>query len=153
MFRVLEDINAKNADAMHTAGSEMTIGMGVVKGANLVADFPSTATATDVFFVTKEIIPTGMDSLKGDISDYCLEKIKTGENVVLVKPIIGEIYWTDQIDAGLTVGKYVVVGVDGKFEAAGASAKSNLKVVSTDIKDAGTHAGVAIEVVDWGTNS
>ena len=153
MFRVLEDINAKNADAMYSAGSAMTIGMGVVKGANFEADFPSEATATDVFFVTKEIIPTGLDSLKGEISDYALEAIVDGEKVVLVKPIIGEIYWTDQFDSGITKGNYVVVGTDGKFEKAASSAKSNLKVVSTDIKDAGTHAGIAIEVVDWATVS
>lgn len=152
MFRVLEDINAKNADAMYSAGSAMTIGMGVVKGANFEADFPETATATDVFFVTKEIIPTGLDSLKGEISDYALEAIVAGEKVVLVKPIIGEIYWTDQIDVGIAKDNYVVVGTDGKFEKA-TSTKSNLKVVSTDVKDAGTHAGIAIEVVDWATVS
>ena len=152
MFRVLEDINAKNADAMYSAGSAMTIGMGVVKGANFEADFPSEATATDVFFVTKEIIPTGLDSLKGEISDYALEAIVAGEKVVLVKPIIGEIYWTDQIDSGIAKDNYVVVGTDGKFEKA-TSTKSNLKVVSTEVKDAGTHAGIAIEVVDWATVS
>lgn len=151
MFRVLEDINAKNADAMHSAGSTMVIGMGVVKGTNFEADFPSTATATDVFFVTKEIIPTGLDSLKGEISDYTLETIADGERVVLVKPVIGEIYWTDQIDEGIATNDYVVVGTDGKFEKASTSAKSNLKVVSTEVKDAGTHAGIAIEVVDWAT--
>ena len=136
---------------MHSAGSAMTIGMGVVKGANFEADFPSAATATDVFFVSKEIIPTGLDSLKGEISDYALETIAAGEKVVLVKPIIGEIYWTDQIDSGIAVNDYVVVGTDGKFEKASGSAKSNLKVVSTEVKDAGTHAGIAIEVVDWKT--
>ena len=135
---------------MHSAGSAMTIGMGVVKGANFEADFPSQATATDVFFVTKEIIPTGLDTLKGEISDYALEAIVDGEKVVLVKPIIGEIYWTDQIDSGITKDNYVVVGTDGKFEKA-TSTKSNLKVVSTEVKDAGTHAGIAIEVVDWAT--
>ena len=152
MFRVLEDINAKNADAMYSAGSAMTIGMGVVKGANFEADFPSEATATDVFFVTKEIIPTGLDTLKGEISDYALEAIAAGEKVVLVKPIVGEIYWTDQIDSGIAKDDYVVVGTDGKFEKA-TSTKSNLKVVSTEVKDAGTHAGIAIEVVDWATVS
>lgn len=154
MFRVLEDINAKNADAMHSAGEDMVIGMGVVKTTDLEAKFPETTTATDVFFVTKEIIPTGLDSLKGEISDYQLETIKDGEAVVLVKPIIGELYWTDQIDSGLAVGDYLMVGVDGKFEKATTSTvKSNLKVFSTDVKDAGTHAGIAIEVVDWGANS
>jgi len=148
MFRVLEDINEKNSDAMHSAGSEMVMGMGVVKSENLEAAFPSTDTATNVFFVTKELIPTGVDSLKGDISDYALEKISDGDMVVLVKPVIGEVYWTDQTEGDITTGEYVVVGTNGKFKAAG-SAKSNLKVFSTDIKDAGTHTGIAIEVVDW----
>ena len=153
MFRVLEDINAKNADAMYSAGSAMTIGMGVVKGANFEADFPETATATDVFFVTKEIIPTGLDTLKGEISDYTLEAIVAGEKVVLVKPIIGELYWTNQIGEGIAKDDYVVVGTNGKFEKASTSAKSNLRVASTDVKDAGVHAGIAIEVVDWATVS
>lgn len=98
-----ECINAKNADAMYSAGSDMTVGMGVVKGANFEADFLASATATDIFFVTKEFIPTGLDSLKGEISDYNLENVKDGEKIVLVKPVIGEIYWTDQIDTGIAV--------------------------------------------------
>lgn len=153
MLRVLEDINTKNADAMYSAGSDMIVGMGVLKGANLEADFPTTATATDIFFVTKEFIPTGLDSLKGEISDYNLENIKGGEKIVLVKPVIGEIFWTDQIDTGIAVGDYVVAGTDGKFEKAATSANSNLKVVSTTIKDAETHSGIAVEVVDWTTVS
>lgn len=153
MFRVLEDINEKNADAMYSAGSDMVVGMGVVKGANFEVDFPVSATAVDIFFVTKEFVPTGLESLKGEISDYNLENIKDGEKIVLVKPVIGEIYWTDQTDTGIAVGDYVVVGTDGKFEKATTSATSNLKVVSTTVKDAETHSGIAIEVVDWVTVS
>lgn len=151
MFRVLEDINAKNADSMYSAGSNMVMGMGVLKSEGFEAIFPETATAANIFFVTKEIIPTGIDSLKGELSDYALESIADGDKIVLVKPIIGETYWTDQINGTVTTGNYVIVGTDGKFKAAG-STNSNLKVVSTEVKDAGTHAGIVIEVVDW-TNS
>ena len=150
MFRVLEDINAKNADAMHTAGEAMKVGMGVVKVAGKKVEFPAAATASDVFFVTKEVCPTGIDMLKGNISDYDFEDVANGTPVVLVKPVIGEIYWTDQTDT-VAVGDYLVVGTDGLFEAASATATSNLKVISITEKDAGTHAGVSIEVVDWAT--
>lgn len=150
MFRVLEDINAKNADAMHTAGEAMTIGMGVIKVASNEVEFPASATATDIFFVTKEIIPTGLDSLKGEVSDYNYENIADGETVVLVKPIIGEVYWTDQTDT-VAVGDYVVVGTDGKFEKGATGDTTNLKVTSITTKDAGTHAGAVVEVVDWTT--
>ena len=150
MFRVLEDINAKNADAMHTAGEAMTVGMGVIKVAGKEVEFPAAATAKDIFFVTKEVCPTGLDTLKGQISDYDFEAIADGTPVVLVKPIIGEIYWTDQADT-VAVGDYLLVGTDGLFEGAGSATTSNLKVISITEKDAGTHAGISIEVVDWAT--
>lgn len=150
MFRVLEDINTKNADAMHTAGEVMKIGMGVVKKSNKEVEFPTAATAENIFFVTKEIVPTGIDSLKGEISDYNFEEISDGEMVVLVKPIIGEVYWTNQSGA-VEEGDYVVVDTDGKFKKAVKDNKSNLKVTSIGIKDAGIHTGITIEVVDWTT--
>lgn len=150
MFRVLEDINAKNADAMHTAGEAMTVGMGVVKVAGKEVEFPAAATAKDIFFVTKEVCPTGLNTLNGQISDYDFEAIADGTPVVLVKPIIGEIYWTDQADT-VVVGDYLLVGTDGLFEKAGSATTSNLKVISITEKDAGTHAGISIEVVDWAT--
>lgn len=150
MFRILEDINAKNADAMCTAGEDMVKGMGVIKVASNEVEFPATATAENIFFVTKEVIPTGIDTLKGDVSDYNYDAIKDGEGVVLVKPIIGEVYWTDQADT-VAVDDYLVVGTDGKFETAATGAKSNLKVKSTTLKDANAHNGIVIEVVDWKT--
>jgi hypothetical protein len=152
MFRVLEDINGKNADAMYSAGDDMKVGMGVIKGESFEADFPSTATATDIFIVAKEFIPTGLDSLRGEVSDYDLETIKSGDKIVLIKPIIGEIYWTDQVETELSVGDYLVVNTNGKFTKA-SSGNSNLKVESLGIKDAGVHTGVTFIVTDWNTIS
>lgn len=151
MFRVLQDINAKNADAMNSADVAMVVGMGAVKDAG-EAKFPTAATAKDVFFVVKEFIPTGVQALQGEVSDYQLQNIAAGEKVVLVKPVIGEIYWTDQTTGTIAVGDYVVVGTDGKFVTA-SSGQSNLKVINPAHLDCGTHTGIAIEVVDWATVS
>lgn len=151
MYRNLEGIISKNYDATKTAKVAMKVGMGVVIDGTEVK-FPTSATATDIFFVGKEFIPTGIDSLKGDISDYDLEGISIGEYVKLEKPIIGERFWTDQCDT-VEVGDYLVVGTDGKFEAGATSAKSNLVVRSITDKDAGSHSGVTIEVVDLATIS
>jgi hypothetical protein len=151
MLRVLQSINAKNADAMYVAGEAMVKGMGVVKSSDNEVILPNSATATDIFLVTKEMIPTGVNSLYGELSDYsdCFENIVEHEPVVLVKPIIGERYFTNQVDT-VAVGDYLVVGTDGKFEKA-VSTTSNLKVTSVTYKDAGSHAGVVFEAVDLAT--
>lgn len=152
MLRVLQSINGKNADAMYTADVAMVKGMGVVKGTNNEVIFPATSTANNVFFVTKEMIPTGVNTLYGELSDYVdnFEKIAADEPVVLVTPLKGERYFTDQADT-VVVGDYLVVGVDGKFEKATTGKTSNLLVKNITYKDAGSHAGIVIEVVDWAT--
>lgn len=149
MFRNLENYVQKNYDATKTAKVDMVVGMGVVKVGNEV-NFPEAETAQDIFIVYKELVPTGLDSLRGEISEYELQNIKAGEYVKLNKPASGEQFWTDQYVDGVAVGDYVVVGTDGKFVKA-ATGTSNLKVFSTTIKDAGKHTGIAIEVVDWKT--
>jgi hypothetical protein len=151
MLRVLQSINGKNADAMYTADVAMVKGMGVVKGASNEVKFPASATAQNIFLVTKEMIPTGVNTLYGELSDYVdnFEKIVADEPVVLVTPFKGERYFTDQADT-VAVDDYLVVGTDGKFEKA-ASTTSNLLVKSITYKDAGSHAGIVFEVVDWAT--
>jgi hypothetical protein len=151
MLRVLQSINGKNADAMYTADVAMVKGMGVVKSASNEVKFPASATAQNVFFVTKEMITTGVNTLYGELSDYndAFEKIVADEPVVLVAPYKGERYFTDQADT-VAVDDYLVVGTDGKFEKA-ASTTSNLLVKSITYKDAGSHAGIIVEVVDWAT--
>lgn len=150
MYRNIEGFVAKNYDATKKAKTDMVVGMGVIKDGD-EAKFPTAATAKDIFFVGKELIPTGFDSLR-EMSDYELENIKAGEYVYLDKPVIGEQFWTDQTTGTIAVGDYVAVGTAGKFEKATTSTTpSNLVVVSTTLKDAGTHSGITIEVVDWKT--
>ena len=89
MYRVIEGIY----DATKTAKVAMVMGMGVVKDGNNVK-FPTSTTAKNIFFVGKELIGTGLDSMR-ELSDYDLENIAEGEFVYLDKPIIGKQYWTN----------------------------------------------------------
>lgn len=150
MYRVIEGIVEKNYDATKTAKTAMVMGMGVIKDGNNVK-FPTSTTAKNIFFVGKELIGTGLDSMR-ELSDYDLENIAEGEFVYLDKPIIGEQYWTNQTTGAINVGDYVAVNNAGKFvKVVPATTASNLLVVSTTMKDAGTHEGITIEVVDWAT--
>ena len=150
MYRVIEGIVEKNYDATKTAKTDMIVGMGVIKEGNEVK-FPTSTTAKDIFFVGKEFIPTGLDSPR-EMSDYELQNIKNGEFVFIDKPIIGEQFWTDQTSGSISVGDYVAVNSAGKFvKATTSTTPSNLVVISTTYKDAGTHEGIVIEVVDWKT--
>lgn len=155
MFRNLQDINSKPINAMFKAGADMVMGQGVVK--NLTTgevEFPATATATDVFFVTKDAQPVGEQTIHADVSEYLLQNIAQGEGVLLVKGVVGERYWTDQVAivsgavSGISVGDRVIAGTNGKFVTA-TTEKSNLLVTSITTLDAGVHAGIVIEIVDW----
>lgn len=155
MFRNLQDINSKPINAMFKAGADMVMGQGVVK--NLTTgevEFPTTATATDVFFVTKDAQPVGEQTIHADVSEYSLQNIAQGEGVLLVKGVVGERYWTDQVAivsgavSGIAVGDRVIADTDGKFVTA-TTEKSNLVVTSITTLDAGVHAGIVIEIADW----
>ena len=155
MFRNLQDINSKPINAMFKAGADMVMGQGVVK--NLTTgevEYVSTAKAEDVFFVTKDAQPTGEQTIHADVSEYELQNIAQGEGVLLVKGVVGERYWTDQVAivsgavSGITVGNRVVADTNGKFIAA-TTEKSNLLVTSITTADAGVHAGIVIEIADW----
>lgn len=150
MYRKIQGIVGKNYDATKTAKTDMVVGMGVVKDGNEIK-FPTSTTAKDIFFVGKEFIPTGLDSLR-EMSDYELENINAGEFVFVDKVTIGEQFWTDQTSGSISVGDYVAVDNKGKFVKVTTSVTpSNLVVISTTHKDAGTHEGIIIEVVDWKT--
>lgn len=152
MFRFMQNYTNKPVNAMKTAEVAMVQGMGVVVEDDTVK-LPTEATAKDIFIVTKERIPTGLDSIQGDIPDYDerFENIEKGDFVVLIKPTTPERFFTDQFTGSLSKGDYVVVGVDGKFVKANSDAESNLKVVNPAYVDCGKHTGVLIEVVDWAT--
>ena len=64
---------AKAPDAMHKAKVAMVTGMAVVKEdseTEKYANITSAETVADIFFVDKERIPTGINTARGDMSDY-----------------------------------------------------------------------------------
>lgn len=94
---------AKAPDAMHKAKVDMVTGMAVVKEdsatdkyANVTAD----ETVTDIYFVDKERVPSGVNAARGDMSDYDEDfvNIKADEMVSLDKYAPGEKFGTDQFD-------------------------------------------------------
>ena len=125
MIRDMRRNGAQPKDTMHKAEVAMVTGMGVViKDATTVA-LPSAETASNVYVVTKERIPTGINTARVDMSD-CDEdfvNIKAGEFIGLERYTDGEKFATDQFKAGdfgegAVAGFAVSVGVDGKWQKA-----------------------------------
>ena len=125
MIRDMRRNGAQPKDTMHKAEVAMVTGMGVViKDATTVA-LPSAETASNVYVVTKERIPTGINTARVDMSDYDEDfvNIKAGEFIGLERYTDGEKFATDQFKAedfgeGAIAGFAVSVGVDGKWQKA-----------------------------------
>lgn len=122
MIRDMRRNGAQPKDTMHKAEVAMVTGMGVViKDATTVA-LPSAETASNVYVVTKERIPTGINAARQDMSDYDDDfvKIKAGELIGLERYTDGEKFATDQFKAEdftdeAVAGFAVSVGVDGAW--------------------------------------
>lgn len=127
MLRELQVIGNKNVDAMYKAGAAMETGMGVVKSfADKTVDFPAAAASTNIFFVEKERVPTGLNAAKKDMSDYDdnFVKIAEGEMVELIAPVTGERYAVEAyVKTELSEGDFLEVGTDGKWKKAAAATK------------------------------
>ena len=131
MLREMQAIGNKHAPTMYKAEAAMKTGMLVtIKDADGVVSLPTTATSKDLYWVTKERIPTGLNAARTEFSDYETEfnEIAVGEFVKLIPMQFGERYATDQFAEGLAVGDAVesVKGVATK-----ATGDSNLKCVGT----------------------
>ena len=125
MIRDMRRNGAQPKDTMHKAEVAMVTGMGVViKDATTVA-LPSAETASNIYVVTKERIPTGINTARVDMSDYDEDfvNVKAGEFIGLERYTDGEKFATDQFKAedfgeGAVAGFAVSVGVDGKWQKA-----------------------------------
>ena len=125
MIRDMRRNGAQPKDTMHKAEVAMVTGMGVViKDATTVA-LPCAETASNIYVVTKERIPTGINTARVDMSDYDEDfvNIKAGEFIGLERYTDGEKFATDQFKAedfgeGAVAGFAVSVGVDGKWQKA-----------------------------------
>ena len=121
MIRELRRNGAHPRDTMHKAGAAMVTGMGVVIKDQATVVFPSAETSANIYFVTKERIPTGVNAARQDMSDYDdnFVNIEKGEFVGLERYTDGEKLATDQFktsdfNADLK-GKPVAIGADGKW--------------------------------------
>lgn len=146
MLRELITNSGVAANAMFTADVAMVQGMVVVKSGT-AAVLP-TAGAGNLFFVTKERIPTGVLSLKGDLSDYITEyeNIAAGDYVVLNKFTVGEVIATNQITGTPAAGVYLIAGTDGKLKEQTATTTSTFICRGT-YDDAG-HTLYKVEIVE-----
>lgn len=151
MIRKLQSLSSKNYNAVGIAYEAMKNGMGVVQTANGI-ELPASATTSDIFFVTKEVIPTGINSVKGEIPDYdnTFENIAKDDGVVLIKPVVGEKYFTNQTKNEIRDGQYLLVDTDGKFIGATSAATSNLVVRNANYSDCG-QSGIKFECVSKAT--
>ena len=147
MIRELMTNTGKIADATYTASVALVRGMAVQKS-NGEAILPAAATGEDIFFVDKEPIPTGLDTVRGDISDYddTFEKIAAEDHVKLIKYSAGEQIAVDQVTGTIADGTYAVVGTDGKLVAA--TAGNVAYMISRGTYDDNGHTLTKIEFVD-----
>lgn len=123
MLRELQATMNKPANAMYKSGEEKVItGMAVVKNeTNKTFEFASAETASDLFFVDKERVPSGRNAALSDMSDYDEDfvTIKEGDPGKLITYYVGERIATDQyVDTGLVEGVRVAAGADGKIKKA-----------------------------------
>ena len=111
MLRRLQTVSGKNIDVQMKADVAMKRGMVVQKNfTNTEAVMP--ASQAGLYFVDRDVQPTGLMAYEGEISDYDtrLETIAVGDFVQLEKPVVGERYATDQYVAdNLVVGGYMDV--------------------------------------------
>lgn len=121
MLRELQVTKDKPANAQYKSGADENIitGMAVtIDEAAGTFNFVSASTATDLYFVDKERIPTGANAAKTDMSDYDEDfvTVKKGEHAKLITYYVGERFSTDQADTStLTIEDRLAADTDGKL--------------------------------------
>lgn len=123
MLRELQVTMNKPANAMYKSGEDKIItGMAVVKNeTNKTFEFATEETASDLYFVDKERIPSGRNAALSDMSDYDEDfvTLEEGEFGKLPTYYVGERIATDQyVETDLVDGVRVAAGTDGKIKKA-----------------------------------
>ena len=157
MIRDMQKNGAQPKNTMYKAGADMQTGMGVVIKDTSTVGFATAETASGVYVVTKERVPSGTNAAKQDMSDYDEDfvNIETGEFVGLERYTDGEKFATDQFVAGDfadgTAGGFVCsVGTDGKWKKATKSTVASKYVFEGFHSDNG-HKLIVIRVEDTAT--
>jgi len=120
MLRELQVTMNKPANSMYKSGEEkLTTGSAVVLDeVNKKFGFPSANTAGDLLFVDKERIPTGLNAVRTDVSDYDPDftTVVSGEFAKVIAYYVGERFATDQfVETGLEVGDRLVANTSGQL--------------------------------------
>lgn len=118
MLRFFQINEHRPCDATFKAASDLKTGMLVEYNyATKTVDVASAATSTNVAFVNKAPIPSGLNAARADYSDYDEEfnTIKEGELVVLNMLDNADVIGTDQFDTSLVANDYVEAGTNGKI--------------------------------------
>ena len=151
MLRELQVTKDKPANSMYKSGEEKIVtGMAVVKNeTNKTFEFASAETASDLFFVDKERVPSGVNAARGDMSDYeeDFTTLKENEFGKLIAYYVGERFAVDQyVESGLDVGVRVSANTDGQLIKATGTVDS--KYVFKGFYDDNGHKLAIIEVSD-----
>lgn len=154
MLRDIRRNGAQPKDTMHKAKVAMVTGMGAVKEDTKntkEVKLPTAETTTNIYLVTKERIPTGINAARQEMSDYDddFTSVKIGEFVGLEVYTDGEKFGTDQFKAAdfgdeAEPGFAMSVGADGKWQKA--TKGTSRYVFAGTMKDNG-HKLVLVEVV------
>lgn len=130
MIRDIRRNGAQPKDTMHKASVEMVTGMGVVITDSTTVSLPTVETVANLYFVTKERVPSGINAARTDMSDYDEDftTIKKDDFVGLERYTDGEKLATDQFTAAdfsddVATGFAVSVGTDGKLKKATVASK------------------------------
>lgn len=123
MLRELQVTMNKPANTMYKANEDVIVtGMAVVKNeTNKTFEFAAAETASDLFFVDKERVPSGRNAALNDMSDYDEDftNLKDGEFGKLIAYYPGERIAIDQyVEADLAENVRVAAGTDGKIKKA-----------------------------------
>lgn len=149
MLRDFQSKNGKNVPANYKAKVAMKTGMGVVLDrTNKEVDFPTAATASEIYVVNKARIPTGVNCARADMSDYDdnFVKVAADELVKLETYTNPESFGTDAKGTTATKGKVLVVGTDGLWADA-ASTVASKYLYADDYVDNG-HTLMKIDVLE-----
>jgi len=106
------------------------------------------ATGLNIFFVDRQQVSTGIDSLRGELSDYytSFENIAINTACLLKSYTVGEEIATDQVTGTPADGTYLVAGTDGKVVAGTTGQVSYM--ISRGAFDDASNALYAIEFVN-----
>lgn len=123
MLRELQVTMNKPANTMYKANEDVIVtGMAVVKNeTNKTFEFAAAETASDLFFVDKERVPSGRNAALNDMSDYDEDftNLKDGEFGKLIAYYPGERIAIDQyVETDLAENVRVAAGTDGKIKKA-----------------------------------